>query len=157
MSAAAMYRDADRAVGADAFRGLHVGCHSSVTSRHYLDCSGGISIGEFTVVGGVRTTILSHSLDIEAGVQTTRSVKIGDRCFVSSNVSVVPGGTIPEGCVIAMGALVVGELPSARALYAGVPAKVVKTGIEGGAYFRRRRGVVGLDAPDGLEGPGGQA
>ena len=78
-------------------------------------------------------------------------------CFVSSNVCVVPGGTIPEGCLIAMGAVVVGELPSAKAMYAGVPARLVKMGIEGGAYFRRRRGVVGLDVPEGPASPGAPA
>jgi len=75
-------------------------------------------------------------------------------CFVSSNVCAVPGGTIPEGCAIAMGAVVVGELPTGKAMHAGVPAKPVKMRIEDGACFRRRRGVVGLDEPDGLANPG---
>ena len=73
-------------------------------------------------------------------------------CLISSSVCVVPGATI-----LAMGAVVVGKLPSAKATYAGVPAKLIKTGIEGGAYFRRRRGVVGLDEPGGPANAGSPA
>jgi hypothetical protein len=70
-------------------------------------------------------------------------------CFVSSNVCVVPGATI-----LAMDAVVIGELQRAKGMDAGVAAKLLKMGIEGGAYFRRSRGVAGLHVPDGLAHPG---
>jgi acetyltransferase-like isoleucine patch superfamily enzyme len=147
ISSAALFTDADRALGTRPFRGLLLGRHSAITSRHYLDCSGGISIGDLSVVGGIRTTILTHSIDFQAGVQSTDAVAIGDRCFVSSNVSMVPGSRVPPGCLIAMGAVVVGQLKTAEAVYAGVPAKLVKSNIEG-AYFRRQRGFTGLGTAD---------
>src|SRR6266567_6960277 len=70
---------------------LTVGRHSHVTSRHYIDCSGGLVIGEFTTVAGVRSTIYSHQIDTNASRQTIVPVTIGDYCYVGSDVRVTPG------------------------------------------------------------------
>lgn len=146
LSTAPMFEVRDRQLPGEHFRGLRVGAHSSITSRHYLDCSGGITIGEFTTLGGVRSTVLSHSIDVASGVQTTQPVQVGDRCFVSSNVSLTPGSYVPPRSLVAMGAVVVGELTQEGALYAGVPARAARTGLESGAYFIRKTGFVGLRA-----------
>ena len=135
-----------------------LGRESAVTSRHYIDCSGGVRIGQFTIVGGVRSTILSHQIDLSHGVQTSARTEIGDYCFVSSNVCVAPGSRIPNRSVIAMGGVVVGELSTPGALYGGVPARVLRRSVDGGRYFHRKRGFVGrtpsphLPVSDGPEG-----
>lgn len=122
---------------------LSLGAHSAVTSRHYIDASGGVTIGSYTTVAGVRSTILSHQIDLERSVQTVRSVRIGDYCFLSSNICIVPGAEIENEVVVAMGAVVVGHLEPTRS-YGGIPAKPIQSSANSGAYFRRRRGVVGL-------------
>ena len=105
-------------------------------------------MGEFTTLGGVRSTVLSHSIDVANGVQTTQPVHVGDRCFISSNVSLTPGSRVPPKSLVAMGAVVVGCLTQEGALYAGVPARAIRLGIESGVYFSRRRGFVGLVRDD---------
>jgi acetyltransferase-like isoleucine patch superfamily enzyme len=146
-SAAPMFEWRDRGLPGEHFRGLRIGTHTAITSRHYLDCSGGVTIGAFTTLGGVRTTILSHEIDVAAGVQTTQPVSVGDYCFISSNVCLTPGSHIPSRSLVAMGAVVVGRLPQEGALYGGVPAGMLRSDIGSGAYFNRRKGFVGL-APD---------
>lgn len=125
-----------------------LGRESAVTARHYIDCSGGVTIGEYTTVAGVRSTILSHQIDLVEGVQSTKATKIGDYCFVSSNVCVTPGASIPDRSVVAMGAVVVGDLAPADALFGGVPARVIRVHEDAGKYFRRIHGFVGLAAVD---------
>jgi acetyltransferase-like isoleucine patch superfamily enzyme len=146
MTASPMFR-AQSAEGSEAGC-FTLGRESAVTSRHYVDCSGGVNIGEYTTVAGVRSTILSHQIDLAAGVQSTRATRIGDYCFVSSNVCLTPGARIPDRSVIAMGAVVVGDLAPAGALYGGVPARVLRATVDTGSYFRRTRGHVGLRRSD---------
>jgi acetyltransferase-like isoleucine patch superfamily enzyme len=115
--------------------------HSAITLRHYVDCSGGVTIGRFTTVAGVRSTILSHQIDTAISKQTAAPVKIGEYCFVGSNVCITPGSSIPNRCVIAMGSVVSGQLSAEGMLYAGVPA-LPKKEVGDGLYFRREKGFV---------------
>jgi acetyltransferase-like isoleucine patch superfamily enzyme len=121
---------------------LFVGRESAITSRHYIDCSGGVRIGDHTTIAGVRSVVLSHQIDVVENVQSVDPVEIGSYVLMSSNVCVTPGSHIPSSCVIAMGAVVIGKLDTEGALYAGVPATLKRRGLEAGAYFARTEGVV---------------
>lgn len=139
-----------RAVGDEASgRGgayLEMGRDAAVTSRHYIDCSGGVEIGAFSVLAGVRSSLVTHQVDTEGSRQVVVPVTIGDYCLVSSNVKIAPGARIPDRSVVAMGAVVVGDLGEPGMLYAGVPARRVKE-VGGGAFFARRD--AGVQLPDG--------
>ncbi len=121
--------------------GLDIGHHSAITSRHYIDCSGGVEIGDFTTIAGVRSTILSHQIDFAESRQSIYPVIIGSYCFIGSNVNLTPGTVIEDKIVVAMGAVVSGHLNSSETLYAGVPAKPIKK-LSGAKYFGRRWGAV---------------
>jgi hypothetical protein len=54
-----------------------IGEHSAVTSRHYLDCTGGVTVGAFSTVAGARSTIFTHQVDITQSRQVWRPVRIG--------------------------------------------------------------------------------
>lgn len=126
------------------FRGLKLGNYSAISSRHYLDCAGGITIGDGSVLAGVRSTLLTHQADVATATEVTAPIVIGDRCVVSANVSITPGAVVPPRCVVAMGAVVTGRLEEEGALYAGVPARVVRRDIGSGQFFSRKRGAVGI-------------
>jgi len=132
---------------------LEIGPHSAITSRHYVDCSGGVYIGQFTTIGGVRSTILSHQIDLALGVQSAATTTVGDYCFVSSNACLTPGSSVPDRSIVAMGAVVVGALPHPGSLYGGVPAQLIRSGIDSGRYFSRPRGFVGLGAVESAGPP----
>jgi acetyltransferase-like isoleucine patch superfamily enzyme len=120
---------------------IKIADEAAITSRHYVDCAGGIEVGKATTIAGVRSTILTHQIDTADSRQTAVPVEIGAYCFVSSNVLVTPGALIPDRCVIGMGATVVGKLAESGKLYGGVPAKALKS-VAGGGYFTRERGFV---------------
>jgi acetyltransferase-like isoleucine patch superfamily enzyme len=126
---------------------FNLGRESAITSRHYIDCGGGVAIGEYTTIAGVRSTILSHQIDLAAGVQSPKTTRIGDYCFVSSNVCVAPGASVPDRSAVAMGAVVVGDLVPTGALFGGVPARVLRENVDSGDYFTRSQGFVGLTSP----------
>ncbi|WP_396653915.1 acyltransferase [Microbacterium sp. ARD31] len=126
--------------------------HSALTSRHYLDCSGGIQIGSHATVAGVRSTFVTHGLQWTTSMQSFRGIKIGAYSLISSNCSLTPGTRIGRGVVIGMGATVAGNL-SEPGLYLSNRANLVKSPLEG-EYFTRTVGYIRDIAPprstDGL-------
>jgi acetyltransferase-like isoleucine patch superfamily enzyme len=92
-------------------------------------------------VAGVRSTFMSHGIDVRINSQVATGIAIGDYCLVSSNVALAPGSRIPSRSLVAMGAVVVHGLKGEGMLHAGVPA-VVRKDVAGGAYFSRPHGVV---------------
>ena len=117
-----------------------MGKHSAVTSRHYLDVSGGVSIGEFTTVAGVRSTFITHGIRWTVSEQSVKGIEIGDYCLISSNVSVTPGTVVENKVVVGMGATISGQLQS-NSLYVQPRAALQRTDLVG-SYFSRRRGFV---------------
>ena len=122
---------------------LRIGRESALTSRHYVDASGGVSIGDFTTVAGVRSTFITHGIDWRSNRQSTRPISIGNYCLVSSNVALPPGATIPDRSLVGMGATIVGGDEEGM-LWVGSRALAVKP--ISGDYFTRLRGFV--DPPD---------
>ena len=59
--------------------------------------------------------------DIEYGAP----IKIGDNCWLASNVTVCPGVTIGNNCVIGAGSVVTKDIPD-NSLVLGVPGRIVR-------------------------------
>jgi acetyltransferase-like isoleucine patch superfamily enzyme len=116
--------------------------HSAITSRHLLDCTNRVSIGHHTTLAGFRSQILTHSIDLAAGRQTSAPVEIGAYCFVSSACVLLPGARLPDYCVLAAGAVLPHPVADTHTLYAGVPARAVKKLPPAWNYFTREKGFV---------------
>lgn len=119
---------------------LHLGPHSAITSRHYVDCSGGIRVGKHSTLSGTRSTFLSHGISWKSNNQTFRPIEIGDYCLISSNVQVAPGAVVGDRIVVGMGATIAGRLLE-PGLYIQPRAQLVKSDL-GGEYFRRQEGRI---------------
>jgi acetyltransferase-like isoleucine patch superfamily enzyme len=65
-----------------------------------------------------------------SGVARCSPVSIGDHVWVSHGVSVLRGSVIPSGCIIGAKSLVANVFDTENALIAGVPAKVIRNGVE---------------------------
>lgn len=120
---------------------LSIGVESAITNRHYVDCTGGISIGNFSTVAGVRSTFLSHSIDFQHGQQRGVGISVGDYSFVASNCSLMAGATLPARSILGMGAVLRPGAKGESLLYGGVPAQPL--GEAKGAYFSRSVGRIG--------------
>lgn len=121
---------------------LVLGTHSAITNRHYIDCSSLISVGAFTTVAGVRSVLLTHSIDVYRSVQDSKPIRIGKYCFVGTSNTILGGAVISDNIIIAAGSVVVGECLQSSSVYAGVPSKIVKVLDKDLAYFNRKIGVV---------------
>lgn len=98
---------------------------AEMTSRHYIDCSGGVRFEERAVMGGVRSTILTHSMDVSDWTQRSRPFVLGARSVLFTNSVVLGGATIADDSIVAARALVRDDLDEPEKLYGGTPAKLL--------------------------------
>lgn len=119
---------------------IKLGDGAAITSRHYIDCTGGVEVGRFSTVAGVRSVFESHGIDVDSCEQVVSPISIGEHCLISSAVRFVPGVSVADRCLVAMGAVVVRNLDEPECLYAGVPAQ--KKRKVTGAYFSRAHAYV---------------
>lgn len=90
-----------------------------------------VKLGDHVVVGS-GTRFVTHDggvwvfrdRDPEMGIYAP--IIVGNNVFVGINVSIMPGVTIGDNCVIGMGSIVTRDIPPGS-VAAGVPARVIKT------------------------------
>ena len=127
---------------------LELATDAAITSRHYIDCSGGVAIEAFAIVGGQRTTILTHSINFKTSEQTAEGVTIGHHSFVGTNSVVLKGAKLPSSSVLAAGSVLGRDRGDDRSgLWVGNPAAWVK--VLDGAFFDRERGYVRVGSVPG--------
>ena len=95
---------------------------------------GGVTIGNNVTLSReviVLTTSLKTNDYLNECVKQYRdhekkAVFIGDGTWCATRAIICPGAYIPEKCIIASGAVVVGTLDEPGCLYGGVPARKIK-------------------------------
>jgi acetyltransferase-like isoleucine patch superfamily enzyme len=110
---------------------------SAIVSRHYLDCSGGVRLERLAILGGVRSSVLTHGADTAVWEVHGSPVVIGEATLVFSHALITPGVTIAKHCIIAGGAVIPFDLEEPGRLYGGVPAKVIGD-VSDGEHITRR-------------------
>jgi serine acetyltransferase len=121
---------------------LVVGAHAAITSRHLIDCTDTVEIGEFSILAGFRSQILTHSIDMKESIQSCAKVSIGRYCFVGTNSVLLSGSSLPDFSILGAQSLLNRQYSETYTLYAGVPAKAVKTLDKSDRYFSRTKGFV---------------
>lgn len=116
--------------------------HSAITNRHLIDCTNEVTIGKYSTFAGFNSQILTHEIDIYLGRQVSRPVRIGDYCFIGTRSILLPGSSVANRSVVAAGSVVVSELSEENSIYAGIPARRIKSIEPGAEYMRRTRGFV---------------
>lgn len=120
-----------------------IGESSSITSRHFFDVNGGIYIGKFTQIAGIRSTFLTHSIDVYKNIQSVSPIKIGDYCFCGSNIIVLKGVVIDDYTIIGAGSVMVHSIGVDKVVVAGNPANIKKhLAISDVAFFTRTHAKV---------------
>ena len=122
---------------------LVVGEHARITSKHHIDCTGGVYVGAYCTIAGIGTQILTHSIDIRLSRQVCRPVRIGNYCFIGTGAILLMGSTIPDYCVLGAGAVLIKAYDETHAVYGGNPATLIRR-LERDecAYFSRAEGHV---------------
>ncbi|MGH3611024.1 MAG: acyltransferase [Pseudonocardia sp.] len=115
---------------------LVLGEKAAITGRHFFECSGGVSIGRLSVIGGFKSMVITRFIDLETVRQTGNPVRIGEHCMIASGVIIIPGMTIGDRCVVGAGSVVAKDLLTPETIYAGNPAKPIGSA-EGAAFLHR--------------------
>ncbi|MFL6590710.1 MAG: acyltransferase [Chthoniobacterales bacterium] len=116
--------------------------HAGISSRHLIDCTARVRIGAFATIGGFRSQLLTHTIDLVAGRQTAEPIDIGEYCFTGTNAVMLGGSVLPHHSVLGAQSLLNKKWDDPYHLYAGVPAKPVKELSSDMEYFRRTEGFV---------------
>jgi acetyltransferase-like isoleucine patch superfamily enzyme len=109
---------------------FHIEPTSHIKSGTFIECSGGVRIGRHFHTGrGLTIFSTNHNYRSDKmipydDVDLPGPVVIEDFVWFGANVSILPGVTVGEGAVVAMGAVVTRDVP-AGAVVAGNPARVV--------------------------------
>jgi acetyltransferase-like isoleucine patch superfamily enzyme len=135
---------------------LVMGEGATITSRHNIDCSGMVRIGDMSAVAGQRTTILSHEIDITVNVQSAGRVIIGERSAVLTNCLVLKGAILPSYSLLTANSMLIRarELDPAPGIYGGSPAQFIRSNPsdDGESWFERKASVttkLRVDLPRG--------
>ncbi|WP_369292706.1 acyltransferase [Nocardioides oceani] len=89
----------------------------------------GLRIGERCAIGW-NTHFLDENFHQLHGQVSGARIEVGDDVWIGSGVTVLPGARIPDGCVVAANATVVGVFDEPRCLLAGLPARVIRRDVE---------------------------
>ena len=117
---------------------LIIGDRGSVGEYVHIGCNHRIVIGDDVLMGS-KIYITDHNHGVYRGdtlespdippadrrLTENESVQIGDRCWIGEFVTILPGVTIGEGCIIGSHSTVTHDIP-ANSIAVGSPARVVK-------------------------------
>jgi hypothetical protein len=109
---------------------LIMGESAIITNRHYLDCSGQVILEPYAGMGGIRSIIQSHEIDLAINETSPGRVILGVGAMSGTACVMLKGAYLPEHSVLAAGALLNKSKPGAdmptHALYGGVPARFLR-------------------------------
>lgn len=114
---------------------LEVGDNVNIGFDSFLQAIGGLKIGNnVSLAPGVKIWTTTHNFsDPETPMrdqgQTHDAVVIDDDVYIASNAFLMPGTTLPRGCIVSAGAVVTAAEYPPYCILAGNPARV--TGLRG--------------------------
>lgn len=110
--------------------GIHIGENTFINYDCIMLDGGEIRIGNNCKIGPrCQFFTPNHPVDYKERmrpIETCLPITIGNNCWLGGNVTVCPGVTIGDRCVIAAGSVVTRDIPS-DSMAAGNPAVVKKT------------------------------
>src|SRR5690606_32520420 len=102
---------------------LIIGENSAITKNHHFDCTDAITIGKFCTIAGYSSQFLTHSIDVYENRQNSAPISIGNYAFVSTNVVLLGGASLPSYSILGAKALLNKSLTEEWVLYGGIPAR----------------------------------
>lgn len=111
----------------DCGKNLHVGHRTFFNSGCKFQDQGGIFIGNDVLIGhNVVVATLNHFIDPDRrGGMTPKPVRIGNKVWIGSNSTILPGVSIGNGSIVGAGSVVTKDVPSGS-IVAGNPARLLR-------------------------------
>lgn len=115
-------------------KNFKLGNYISLNSKCYLQCVGGITIGDYVTISrgvvlltsGLNTKNYIDNCIIENREHMTAPINISEGVWLCANSMVMPGVTIAPKVIVAAGSVVTRDLDRQGWLYGGTPAKPIK-------------------------------
>ena len=112
---------------------IKIGRHCYIGVGALLDHSSNISIGDFVHIAGPGTALHTHSsvkmalegVEFDQDRREYGEIKIGDHTWIGGHVTIYPGVTIGDHCVILPNSVVHKDVPP-YTMAGGVPMKFIK-------------------------------
>lgn len=99
---------------------FQLGTGAVVTTGHWLDFTDRITIGAHTIIGGRNSSFWTHNR------QRTRTIHIGEHCYLGSEVRIAPGVQIAPFCIVALGSVLMKKFDLPQSFIAGNPADILR-------------------------------
>src|SRR5262245_52047238 len=97
-----------------------LGFGAVVSSSHWIDFTDRVSIGRRSMLGGRNSSIWTHNR------RRAAPVRIGDFCYMGSEIRIAPGVTIADCSMIGMGSVVSSPMTAPFTFIGGAPARVTR-------------------------------
>ncbi len=118
-------------MGFEGHKCLFIGENSFIGRRNLIDVGKNITIGPFFLSGlnceiiGANHKISNPYKPYISEADVDKEIVIGANCWLGSEVVVLPGSSLGNGCVVASKSLVNNIFPS-FVMLAGIPGKIIK-------------------------------
>ncbi|QPK79240.1 sugar O-acetyltransferase [Corynebacterium lizhenjunii] len=121
-------------------QGVFINFNATILAQATVELGDRVMIGPNCSLITVGHPVNDHQMR-EGGWELAQPIRIGRNSWLGANVTVLPGVTVGENCVIGAGALVTKDIPD-NSLVLGAPARVVRT-LDGAQNLEREQ----LDGP----------
>ncbi len=102
----------------------YINSHSTIACFNQIDIGDDVAIAEHVIIRDSD----NHSI-VNSPHKQSQPITIGDHVWIGMNAIILKGVTIGRGSIIAAGAVVNKSIPD-HVLAGGVPAKVIRDGVE---------------------------
>lgn len=108
-------------------KNIHVGKRLFINSGCRFQDQGGIYLGDDVLIGHnvVLATLNHHIAPSRRSALIPAPIHIGDRVWIGSNTTILPGVTIGDNSIVAAGATVTKDVPP-NCIVGGVPARLIR-------------------------------
>ena len=108
-------------------KNIHIGKNVFINIGCHFQDWGGVYIGDDTLIGSyVVMATINHGTDPDKrGDNLPSAIHIGNKVWIGSHATILPGVTIGDNAIVAAGAVVTKDVPK-NAIVGGVPAKIIK-------------------------------
>jgi len=114
-------------------KGINVGDDVFLGRDCFYGSAGGIKIGADTIIGNLVSfhseNHISESISIPIRLQgvSNKGIIIGENCWIGAKVTILDGVVLGDNCILAAGAVMKSGTYTSNSIYAGIPAKLIKS------------------------------